>query len=114
MSEIDDEIMSMFAQLLQGQTEMKQDINDMKQDITGMKQDITGMKQDISGLKAGLQEVNDRQTVMKTEFKEKFGSLFDFIDVQRNVNLEVIERLERVETKIEVLQMETAHIRQVK
>ena len=80
----------MFAQLLQGQTEMKLDINDLRQDITGM-------KHDIGGLKTGLQEVKDRQTVMETEFKEKFGVLFDFINVQRNVNQDIVERLERVE-----------------
>ena len=85
--------MGMFAQLLQGQTELKQEIGEVKTD---------------------LREVKDRQTIMETEFKETIGGIFDFIESQRNVNQEVVERLERVETKIEVLQLETARIRQVR
>jgi len=40
--------------------------------------------------------------------------LHDFRTTQEEVNKTVIERLDRIEVKVEVLQIETAHIRRVK
>lgn len=82
----EDKIMEMLAQVLQGQTELKQEIQ-------------------------GVKEIQLR---MENKFDDKISGLFDFVDYQRNINKDTGETLARIEAKIEVLQLETAHIRRVK
>lgn len=76
----------MLAQLLQGQTEVK----------------------------AEIQEVKDIQLRMENSLTEKIDGLYEFVAVQRDTNKDMVERLDRIEAKVEVLQLETAHIRRVK
>lgn len=82
----DDRIMEMFAQLLQGQTELKLDIGDMKLNMVRL----------------------------ENKFDQKISSLYEFMDVQRKTNLEFIKRFDRIDAKIETLLIETAHVRRVK
>ena len=54
------------------------------------------------------------ETRMETEVVDKIHGLFDARNVQNDVNQRIISTLDRLETKVDVLQMETAHIRRVK
>ncbi|NPV27051.1 MAG: hypothetical protein HPY81_06280 [Firmicutes bacterium] len=54
------------------------------------------------------------ETRIENEIIEKIRGLYDFREVQNNVNERITSTLERIEAKIDVLQMETAHIRRVK
>lgn len=65
-------------------------------------------------LSAEIQDVKNIQLRMETNLIEKSRGLFEFVSVQRTCNEELIERLDRIEAKVEVLQLETAHIRRVK
>ncbi|MFZ3129591.1 MAG: hypothetical protein WA125_00425 [Desulfosporosinus sp.] len=40
--------------------------------------------------------------------------LHEFVKTQRDTNKVVVERLDRIEKKVEKLQLETAHVRKVK
>ena len=68
----ENKILEMLAQLLQSQTELKQEL-----------------KQDI-------QEVKDLQLRMEAEFSEKIGGLYYFMAEQRDFNEDVIRRLDGV------------------
>lgn len=50
---------------------------------------------------------------MENELIEKIRGLCDFREVQNDVNDRVMEALERIEAKVDVLQLETASIRRV-
>jgi hypothetical protein len=54
------------------------------------------------------------QIRMENELTEKIRGLYDFREVQNDVNERIISTLERLEAKIDVLQLETAHRRRVK
>ncbi|SDH44912.1 hypothetical protein [Desulfosporosinus hippei] len=51
---------------------------------------------------------------MEPEFKKEIDDLHDFMTEQGNFSEDVIERLNRIEAKIEVLLLETSHIRREK
>lgn len=83
---MDEKIMEILAQLLQGQTELKIDMDGMKSSMVRM----------------------------ENTFNEKFSILFDFQKSQEAFNQQVLERFDRLEEKVDRLQLETAHVRLVK
>jgi hypothetical protein len=68
----------------------------------------------IGELKEGQQEIHENQVRMEFKMDEKFGALFDAREQQLDINKEIIEKLDRIEAKVDVLQLETAHIRRIK
>jgi len=42
-----------------------------------------------------------RPKLMENDLNDKVGKVFDFIDVQRDVNKEIVENLNRIEVRVE-------------
>ncbi|BAE83836.1 hypothetical protein [Desulfitobacterium hafniense] len=65
-----------------------------------------------------LKELTSRVQIIETKVENdlayKIKALFDAREMQNDKSNTMIEALERIETKIEILQMETAHVRKVK
>lgn len=80
---MDEKVMEVLVQLLQGQTELKSDMAEMKSNMARMESRIT----------------------------EKIDALFDGQKAQQDINQRILERLEILETKVEDLQLQTAHVR---
>ena len=76
--------------------------------------EFQGLNGKFDGLSGEFQELKDIQLRMESSLTEKAKGLYEFVEVQRDANKDVIERLDRIEAKVEVLQLETAHIRRVK
>lgn len=51
---------------------------------------------------------------MEEDLGNKIGALFDFQKAQQDASEKISDRLERFETKLDRLQLETAHVRLVK
>jgi len=81
---------------------------------TTIQESMTRFSSRLDNLEANIAKVNDSQVRMENEFTEKVGALFDAREVQNDVNERIIGTLERIEAKVDVLQMETANIRRVK
>ena len=54
------------------------------------------------------------ETRIESEVIEKIRGLYDDREVQQDTNQRITSTLERIEAKVDVLQMETAHVRRVK
>ncbi len=74
--------------------------------------------QQLKALNEGQKRLNEKvniidanQVRMENDLTEKFRGLYDFREVQNDINERVISTLERLEAKIDVLQLETAHLR---
>lgn len=87
----DTKVMEILAQILQNQTEMKLEL-----------------KQEIHELAAKLEMRIENKVI------ERIRGLYDDRQVQNETTLDIIGTLNRMETKLDVLQLETAHIRRVK
>lgn len=48
---------------------------------------------------------------LENEIVDKIRSLYDARSVQEDINTRIIDTLERIEAKIDILQIETAHVR---
>lgn len=68
----------------------------------------------MTELSGEVKELRQSQVRMESELTEKVRALFDAREVQNDVNERIISALERLEAKVDVLQMETASIRRVK
>jgi len=97
---------------------LKQDVGGLQQDVQGLKQDVGVLKQDVQGLKEDIGELKTSavklETRIENEVIEKIRALFDAREVQQDTNQRIISTLDRIEAKVDVLQLETAHIRRVK
>ncbi len=79
-------------------------------DITGLKKDMVRVRDDIQDLKNAVTKIEVR---IENEVIEKIHALYDARSVQEDINSRIIDTLDRIEAKLDVLQMETAHIRRV-
>lgn len=87
---LDDKVMDLLSKILENQTET----NSQLKDLTSRVQKI--------------------EMKVENDLGYKIKALFDAREVQNEKNETIINTLERIETKIETLQMETAHVRKVK
>jgi ABC-type phosphate transport system auxiliary subunit len=69
---------------------------------------------DVSNLNSKVDKIDASQVRMENELTEKVRALFDAREVQNDVNEKMLYSLNRIEAKVDVLQMETANIRRVK
>lgn len=98
----------MYKDFSEFKTEMNQFREETKANMA-TKDDIKDMatKDDIRRIEQNLARVEHNHG-------EKLSALFDDREVQKEINETIINTLDRIEAKIEVLQIETAHIRRVK
>lgn len=68
----------------------------------------------LDSLKTKVDKIDASQVRMENELTEKVRALFDAREAQNDVNERTVFTLERIEAKVDVLQMETAHLRRVK
>ncbi len=87
---LDDKIMDLLGKILENQTET----NSQLKELTSRVQKI--------------------ETKVENDLGYNIKALFEAREVQNEKNDTIINALERIETKIEILQMETAHVRKIK
>ncbi len=90
---------------------LKKDMVSVKEDVSGLKKDMVGIKEDVQGLKNAVTKIEVR---IENEVIEKIRALYDARSLQEDINMRIIDTLDRIEAKLDVLQMETAHIRRVR
>jgi len=65
-----------------------------------------------------IKELTSRVTALETsienELNDKIRALYDARQVQSDVNERILGTLERIELKVDTLQLETIHVRKVK
>lgn len=91
---MDEKVMEMLAKILEGQKDIQ---NELKQEI-----------REVSS------KVDKLEMRMENEVSDKIKILFDVRQVQNETIVNISETLNRVEAKLDVLQLETAHIRRIK
>ena len=72
---MDNEIKGMLVQILESQTEMKQDMAEMKQDMAGMKKDINSLYAKIEG------DISDHIKALQDGYKQNYEMITDIKDM---------------------------------
>lgn len=96
-------------------------VGNLTNQVSTFTKDMTEIKTKLISLEDQLNSVDDRlDTVEKivvrieNDHGQKLKALFDAREVQNDINERIISTLNRIEAKLDVLQMETAHIRRIK
>lgn len=101
----------MYQELQETKIELKGDINELKGGINKLNGDIDGLKSNVNVLK---DDVKKMDTKLENETNDKVRALFDDREIQKEINAKIISTLDRIEAKVDVLQLETAHIHRIK
>lgn len=87
-------------------------IGNMEQSMVNMEGRIDGLEkgQDIlarqtHNLTENVQEIRQSQVRLENELTEKVNALFDAREVQNDVNERIVSALNRIEAKVDVLQL---------
>ncbi|PKM85992.1 MAG: hypothetical protein CVU87_13475 [Firmicutes bacterium HGW-Firmicutes-12] len=69
---------------------------------------------DIKNKMASKEDIAKIETKIETNVIDKVRALYDNRELQSEINDKLLSTLNRIEDKIDTLQMETAHVRRVK
>ena len=101
---MDQKVMELLANIYQTQTEMRSELNELRSEVNVIR----------TGQETIAQNVAKIITVVEHDIPQKIGAIFDFREIQIDHNQKTGQALERIEAKVEVLQLETSHLRRIK
>jgi outer membrane murein-binding lipoprotein Lpp len=109
--QMDQKVMELLAEIYQMQTEMRTDVKELRTDVDELKTDVKELRTDQETI---AQNVVKIITVVEHDVARKIGAIFDFREIQMDHNQKTGQALERIEAKVEVLQIETSNLRRIK
>jgi archaellum component FlaC len=94
---------------------MSQEMNSINQKTNTMSQEMNAMSQDFN-IKHDVmnKKLEKIELTIEHDIAVKISALYDSREVQKEHTLRVDETLDRIEKKVEVLQLETASLRRIK
>ncbi|GAB6155692.1 hypothetical protein JCM17380_44430 [Desulfosporosinus burensis] len=101
---MDQKVMELLANIYQTQTEMRSELNELRSEVNVIR----------TGQETIAQNVAKIITVVEHDIPQKIEAIFDFREIQIEHNQKTGQALERIEAKVEVLQLETSHLRRIK
>ncbi|MDA8228426.1 MAG: hypothetical protein M0T74_12165 [Desulfitobacterium hafniense] len=101
---MDQKVMELLANIYQTQTEMRGELKELRGEVTVLRTDQETIAQNVAKI----------ITVVEHDISQKIGVIFDFREIQIEDNQKTGKALERIEAKVEVLQLETSHLRMIK
>lgn len=110
----EEKIMQILETIAGDVSELKKGQAALEAHMNGLEKGQDILARQVSTLTEDMQEVRQSQVRMENELTEKVRALFDAREVQNNVNERIISTLDRIEAKVDVLQLETAHLHRVK
>lgn len=108
----------LFKQILESQKEIQKTLKQQGEILQQYSGQLDSLQKGQTRLESRMDSLDKKQLKLETrienEIIEKIRALYDARSVQEDVNTRIIDALERIEAKLDVLQMETAHIRRIK
>ncbi len=101
---MDQKIMEVLANIYQMQTEMRGELKELRTEVADLRTDQETIAQNVVKI----------ITIVEHDIAQKIGALFDFREIQKEHNQTTGQALERIEAKVEVLQLETSNLRRIK
>jgi len=89
--------MELLANIYQTQTEMRSEVKELRTEHETLALNVAKIL-----------------NVLEHDVTNKIGAIFDFRELQIDHNQKTRDALERIESKVEVLQLETSNLRRIK
>lgn len=93
---------------------MEEVLNRILSELKELKDGQDELRTGQTEIRAGMDELRLGQVRLEDKFDNKIKALFDDRDVQNEKIAGLVETVERIEAKVDVLQMETAQLRRIK
>jgi len=103
-AQMDLKVMELLAKIYQTQTEMRSEFIELRTEFKELRADQETIAKNVAKI----------ITVVEHDIPQKIGAIFDFRDMQIDHNQKTSQALERIEAKVEVLQLETSNLRRIK
>ena len=100
--------------LKNSQNRFESEIQDVKNSQNRFESEIQDVKNGQNRFESEIKSVKDIVLKIENDHGTKLDALFDAREFQKEMNERIFLTLDRLEAKIDVLQMETAHIRRIK
>ncbi|TGE39770.1 hypothetical protein E4K67_01900 [Desulfosporosinus fructosivorans] len=100
-SEMQSELIKLRSEIRNESTELR---GEMQSKFDVLRMDQETLAQNVAKIK----------TVIEHDIAQKIGAIFDFREMQKDYNQTIGQTLERIEAKLEVLQLETSNLRRIK
>lgn len=101
---MDQKVMELLTKIYQTQTEMRSELKVLRTEFKELSTDQETIAQNVAKI----------ITVVEHDVAQKIGAIFDFREIQIDHNQKTEQALERIEAKVEVLQLETSNLRRIK
>jgi len=115
---MDQKVMELLAKIYQSQTEMQSEMKELRIGFKELKIEFKELKIGFNDLRTDqetiAQNVAKIVIVVEHDVAQKIGAIFDFREIQIDYNQKTELALERIEAKVEVLQLETSNLRRIK
>ena len=108
---MEQKVMELLAKIYLTQTEMQCEMKELKIEFKELKTGFNHLRKDQETI---AQNVDKIGIVIEHDVAQKIGAIFDFREIQIDYNLKTEQSLERIEAKVEVLQLETSNLRRIK
>ena len=108
---MDQKVMELLAKIYQSQTEMQSEMKELRIGFKELKIEFNDLRTDQETI---AQNVAKIVIVVEHDVAQKIGAIFDFREIQVDHNQKTEQALERIEAKVEVLQLETSNLRRIK
>jgi len=117
--------MELLAKIYQTQTEMRSEFKELRTEFEELRTEFKELRTEFKELRIEFKELRTDQetiaqnvakiiTVVEHDVAQKIGAIFDFREIQIDHNQKTGQALERIEAKVEVLQLETSNLRRIK
>jgi ribosome assembly protein YihI (activator of Der GTPase) len=105
------QIMEILAKILESQNQFSQNQEAMGREINTINQKVNAMSQDFNFKQDVMNKKLEKiELTIEHDITVKISALYDSREVQKEHNVRVDETLDRIEKKVEVLQLETANL----
>jgi len=83
-------------------------------ELQSLKQGQITLEQGQVAVQSDIAKLSESQVRMENELTEKISGLYDAREVRKDIDKDIIARLDRIETKVDKLELETSHVRLIK
>lgn len=108
----------LLKQILESQKEIQKTLKQQGEILQQQSSQLDSLQKGQTRLESRIDSLDKNQLKLETrienEIIEKIRALYDARSVQEDINSRIIDTLDRIEAKLDVLQMETAPLRKAR
>ena len=95
-----------ISELRSDVNELRRDVNELRQcygelrrDVAELRRDVNALRSDVDELRRDVNDLRQSQALMEIRLSDKIDALFEAREVQNDINIRILKRLDDMEGK---------------